>query len=561
MMMNAALTALHNELSIHEQSVLPAMKTHFGKDMFVVFISCCDTKSRAHVFIGIGRSFDTSWKSAEDRLKKRMKVLKKDPIWFKADLVSHIEPHTLDTFLALFEATKTNYFRQGLALDPLFSIAFMEQELQANCLVTKDRESGNAGIHVKNILHYLKYNLGIQTDLRMDMFQSLYIFRTISCFHDGEAVHLLGTEDMNHGRRLCGHPDHSTINRIIDQSSQYLASQINQSGRFRYGYFPCFDQEIPGYNILRHASTTYAMIESYEVTQNPSLADSIQRSLEFLTSTGMKTITDETGAQRSYIAELDGDRDIKLGANAAAILALTKYMKVFADSSYLEICQRLANGIETFQDAEDGSFVHILGYPDLNIKERHRIIYYNGEAAFALMRLYELDPQEKWINMVKSAFQYFIGNDFWKHHDHWLSYCSYELYKHVPDSAYAKFNLQNAAGILDFCLSRETTYPTLLELLMATSKMVRALSIDPSLRDLLQEFDIVKLQQAISHRVAHQLNGFLFPEVAMYFKVPEHILHGFFIRHHSFRVRIDDVEHNLSGYCSYLHDKEDIVNL
>jgi len=71
----------------------------------------------------------------------------------------------------------------------------------------------------------------------------------------------------------------------------------------------------------------------------------------------------------------------------------------------------------------------------------------------------------------------------------------------------------------------------------------------------LETFDEEKLNRAIEHRVEHQLNGFFFPEVAMYFKAPEKILWAFYIRHHSYRARIDDIEHNVSGYCSYLHKR------
>ena len=47
------------------------------------------------------------------------------------------------------------------------------------------------------------------------------------------------------------------------------------------------------------------------------------------------------------------------------------------------------------------------------------------------------------------------------------------------------------------------------------------------------------------------LNGYFFPEYAMYMKNPERILNAFFVRHDGFRVRIDDVQHNIDGYYQY----------
>ncbi len=37
---------------------------------------------------------------------------------------------------------------------------------------------------------------------------------------------------------------------------------------------------------------------------------------------------------------------------------------------------------------------------------------------------------------------------------------------------------------------------------------------------------------------------------------PDKILHAFYVRHDRFRVRIDDQEHNLSGYIAYVKDFE-----
>src|SRR5699024_12392897 len=70
---------------------------------------------------------------------------------------------------------------------------------------------------------------------------------------------------------------------------------------------------------------------------------------------------------------------------------------------------------------------------------------------------------------------------------------------------------------------------------------------------LLEYIDEHQLESTIDHRAEYQRVGYFYPEQAMYMKQPSLILNGFFIRHHSFRVRIDDVEHYLSGSCQYLH--------
>ena len=47
------------------------------------------------------------------------------------------------------------------------------------------------------------------------------------------------------------------------------------------------------------------------------------------------------------------------------------------------------------------------------------------------------------------------------------------------------------------------------------------------------------------------LNGFFFPEYAMYMRCPDKILGSFMVRHDGFRVRIDDVQHNIGGFYLY----------
>src|SRR5690606_5051146 len=100
--------------------------------------------------------------------------------------------------------------------------------------------------------------------------------------------------------------------------------------------------------------------------------------------------------------------------------------------------------------------------------------------------------------------------------------------------------VQNIAGYLDFILKRETTYPTLLELSMAFEAMLQRIKIvHPEMIHVLEGLDVEKFHRALHHRAHYLLNGFFWPEFAMYFAKPEKVVGSFFIRHHSFRVRID----------------------
>lgn len=523
------------------------------KEEYIVFFSASNGKQRANVVNAKGKTIESAFENALRKIKQSAWILGSS-VWLKVDVVTEARKYDYQDFLNYVTGIKRNYFREGISFDANFELAFLEQEVNANNFIQglKD-ENPQAKLSFENINYYLKTHRKSKKKIKESSVNTITVFKTIGFFHDNTGCYELGSEWLNNGCRRIEYLDKDLLYDIVDKSSQFLTQQVYENGKFRYGYFPAFNKEINTYNILRHASTTYSMVEAYELTRNEDLLKAIERSFEYLVTSSIM-IFDMDGEKRAFVVDEANGNEIKLGSNAHALLAMCKYTTVCGKIKYLDIMNLLAEGIAYFQDLKYGSFVHVLNYPNLTIKDKFRTIYYDGEAVFALMRFYDLTENERWLNIVEKSFEYFINHDYWKYGDHWLSYASNELFRHRPNREYAELNLKNANRRLDFSLTRETAYPTLLELLMASYRLIQYMRNRNLYLDLLESFDEEKLMKAINHRARHQLNSYFWPEMAMYFKVPNNILNSFYIRHHAYRVRIDDIEHNISGYCSLIKE-------
>lgn len=525
------------------------------EDTLVVFFSFSNGLNRATVVHFIGKNIDDIW-AKFFAWKKRCLDKHHKARWLRLDFVIRRNLITWQQCLEQIANHKRNYFRYGICMDIDFHYPFLEQELNANAMLYLGHKHQNAGFNPSNATRYGMTRFGSSFSMPTSDEQQVMTFSTqgvlVQPYQRSILLHGYcgGNEGRNTGLRIINKLTERHVKDLIEQSSQYLADQVSATGRFTYGIHPCFDKEIHTYNTLRHASTTYSMLEAWEVTGSPNLKSAIDRSIQCLTSQLIHQHKTKSNTIVSYLHDIDNE--IKLGGNAVSLLALVKYTQLTQDQSYLQLMEQLALGILDMQDPGSGRFHHVLNTSDLSIKDEFRIVYYDGEAAFGLMRLFGLTKDPRWLTGVERAFSFFIDNDYWKVHDHWLGYCVNELTIYRPNVKYYEFGIKNFLGHLDFVSERITTFPTLLELMMASHQMILRLQSSDEHRYLLEDVDLSKFYSALEKRSHYLLNGFFSPELAMYFKNPQSILGSFFIRHHSFRVRIDDVEHYLSGFVAYL---------
>ena len=531
--------------------------------MYIVFLSICNTKSRALVFKGTGQTIESAWNAAEEKATAAAAEKNYEIIWVKADIVDSAEViDTVDLNKEVEENYYQNFWRKGIAFDSGFSTAYLEAEVNGNKMLTYYTESelvegkvdyDSILLNLTNINHYRKTYYG-QDEIE-SILDKITVFTTTGFFCD-ENINLykLYAYGLDHGRRQIEVTDDKVIETVIINASNYLYDMLQPNGEFQYGYFPVFDNKMGSYNILRHTGSIWSLINLYRMTNDEALIPKLDSSISYLLDGYIEYKSDDA----AYVIERKVN-EVKLGGNALAVIMLTEYMDVFKTDKYTELVRHLANGILELEDLNNGTYYHVLNFPDYSPKEEYRTVYYDGEATFALTRAYTCTKDQKYLDGAKAAVENFILTDYTVYRDHWVAYALNEITKYIPDERYYKFALQNVQYNLDTIYYQETSYHTYLELLMVSWQTYERLIESNIQVEYLNEFDVDYFAQTIYKRAKHMLNGYFYPEYAMYMKAPHKALNAFFVRHDNYRIRIDDIQHFIGGYYLYTQYYEHIL--
>lgn len=550
--MTVMLSTFHDVLGL-KQRLEPWLKEQlsaYQQSTYTVFFSYGDRSARCKVW-------STTDKEANVVVRRTLKFIdqyfekkRQLPEFLKFDVAVNVQEKSwAEVDKTVNTQNHNNHYRKGLSFDPKFEICFLEQEIYGKAIIKGLTYSQPNFFDEKNLNDAVKAKYPKTAKVfSLNSIEKVWTFDTVGTIYENQKlVPLQSTGPENGVRYLQGNKkDH--VRDVILKNADFLHGDIQENGRFVYGYFPAYDRELRDYNTVRHCTSVYALIETFEVKDQPHYWERIHKAIEFALENFYKEIDANTAHMIDYMGK---DVEIKLGSNAAAVMMLAKYQETTGNNQYQGYAEKIANGIRSMID-EHGETTHVLLYPSLEVKEKFRIIYYDGEAALGMLRLYQLNGNTALLDTVKQMFDHFIAKSYHKYHDHWLSYCTNELIKINPEKKYYEFGLNNYLQHLKFIRDRKTAYATFLEMLMSAYKMVSKLK-EQGQDELFAKANFEALKDVIEHRVEYQRTGIFYPEVAMYMAKPEKILNAFYVRHDRFRTRIDDQEHNLSGYVAYLN--------
>ena len=515
---------------------------------YVVFISVCNKEERAAVFHSSGKTLEDAWENANEKARKFVNEHKYLAYWIKADIVNAIRTVKSDEVKKIIQPAQANYLREGIAFDNMFNCAFLEGEVNSCKLINYEADV----ININNVNLYLKRN---KSRLNFTEIPThLFFFTTIGfmCDEDNQTYEL-HSEKADYGRRKIEVIDDGVVSEVLKNAANFLAKCVQEDGKFIYGNFPPFDRTINNYNILRHTGATWELINQYAMTKENSLVDCIDKLIGYLTEN-----IEFPEPDVAFVIDKKSN-EVKLGGIAIAVLAIVSYMEAFQSDKYIKLAHQLGNGIFKLMDINAGTFYHVLNYPDYSKKQEFKIVFYEGEAVYALARLYGFTKEQKYLDAAAAAVKNFIKKDYIKYKDHWVAYAVNEVTKYSPEEEFFTFGLKNAQVNLKRIYEAETSYHIFMELLMASFEMYDRIIENHGDLKYLSEFNDKLFIETIFHRADYMLNGYFYPEFAMYMKNPLFVLNTFFVRHESFRIRIDDVQHFMGGYHMYIKNYDKLL--
>jgi hypothetical protein len=210
---------------------------------------------------------------------------------------------------------------------------------------------------------------------------------------------------------------------------KYLLRHLYDDGRFGYEYTPSTDKDEAyglDYSLPRHAGGAYFLAQLFGATHDDAFRQGAERALGFLAAR-QPDACDRPA--RACVANRES-RWADLGTTAMSLLAVVEYEAVTGDRARLPWARRLANFL-LFMQKPDGDFCHVFDPISDRRDEKLKMLYYSGEATFALAKLSALVGRDdgdyaRFVAALDRGLDYlsgkqyaFLAGQFYFGEDHW----------------------------------------------------------------------------------------------------------------------------------------------
>ena len=227
-------------------------------------------------------------------------------------------------------------------------------------------------------------------------------------------------------RSTKGFPYHDEI----DLSMGYIERNILDNGRFVYRKNVDTEIEYDNniYNSLRHAGTLYSMCLYEKCTSDTKYRRSRLLASKYFVKKYIKKVSE---GKYGIISIPEEERiNIKIAKSGAAGIALCALVSLYDEKLIkLDLLQGLGEFLLSMQK-DDGNIYAYYDFESKTINKEAEAIYYPGEAAAGWMSLYEIDPQEIWVDAARKTLLYLVksqkGNEEFVF-DHWAIFAIEKL--------------------------------------------------------------------------------------------------------------------------------------
>lgn len=188
----------------------------------------------------------------------------------------------------------------------------------------------------------------------------------------------------------------------ISISMGYIERNIYENGRFQYRKHIDSDIEIKNdiYNSLRHAGVLYSMY----MYEKLGLSDKYKELRILASKYFIQRYIKKLGNKGKYIVLSVPEEErinIPIAKSGAAGMALCSLSNLYNEKEIdIKILQGLGEFILSMID-DNGNVYAYYDLENKKINKEAEAIYYAGEAAAGLLYLYEVDPQNKWLEASK----------------------------------------------------------------------------------------------------------------------------------------------------------------